>query len=195
MLTSMVATDILPVIQQLLFAHFQKPLWQLGVMSRDRSQVHLQLQCAATYPRTCFSPVTYIRTAITMWAAQCLPCVNTHNTIETTKQVINLLNRLSHSQVSAALPSWNNHLQKMRGRPYMLHCHIYFNYNITPYFTWGLLLQYFCTSNCILSNGKVFTIDHILDTVFCFSKFCYSKYMNILFLWHILHHFNVPLQD
>jgi hypothetical protein len=41
---------------------------------------------------------------ITKWAAQCLPWVNTHSTTETTEQVINILNKLSHNQVSAAAP-------------------------------------------------------------------------------------------
>jgi hypothetical protein len=59
----------------------------------------------ATYPHTCFSPVTYMGTVITKWATQCLPWVNTRDTIETIKEVINLLDKLSRSQVFAADPS------------------------------------------------------------------------------------------
>jgi hypothetical protein len=44
-------------------------------------------------------------TVITKWAMQCLPWVNMHSTIETIDEVINLLNKLSLSQVFAPDPS------------------------------------------------------------------------------------------
>jgi hypothetical protein len=60
----------------------------------------------ATYPHICFGPMTYMGTAITKQAMQCLPYGNTRSTIETIKKVINL-NKLSCSQVFAAVLSWN----------------------------------------------------------------------------------------
>jgi hypothetical protein len=48
----------------------------------------------ATYPHTCFGPVTYMGIVITKWATLCLPG-STHSTTETTEEVINVLDTLS----------------------------------------------------------------------------------------------------
>jgi hypothetical protein len=54
---------------------------------------------------TCLFSKIYMGTVITEWAMQCLPWGNTCSTIETIKEIVNLLNKRSCCQVFTATPS------------------------------------------------------------------------------------------
>jgi hypothetical protein len=56
-------------------------------------------------PHTCLFPVLYMGTVSAEWATQCFLLVNMHFTIETIKEVVNVLNKHSCCQVFTAPPA------------------------------------------------------------------------------------------
>jgi len=70
-------------------------------------------------------------------------------TAETTKEVLNLLNKFSSSLVLVAVPSWTNHCKMMRGCPYMIHYHICSHYKTctTLHKDWEILNISLCLAD------------------------------------------------
>jgi hypothetical protein len=60
---------------------------------------------STVYPHTCLFPELYMGTVIAECAKQCFSLVSTRSTIETIKEIVNLLNKRSYCQIFTAAPS------------------------------------------------------------------------------------------